>query len=371
MRRFSSKGSPTCTLGRLASSSAASDPPNPAEASTLTPPMPSRPVEEPSRTARLPGTGRLAEHQALGREHPEAQHVDQRILCVAGVEGELAADGRDPDGIAVAGDPGDDALDQPLLLRLGRVAEEQRVHDGDGPGTHGEDVAEDAAHAGGRPLVRLDGRRVVVGLDPDGHGDAVAGVDDPGVLARADQHVGGLRGQAPQVHPRRLVGAVLAPHDGEQRQLEVVGLPSEDADDLVALPVGQPEGAVQRHPGSGRQFGRLVSGRVHGAQRTRTLPARRCPARPSSARCVTPSASRVHPSPVQASISLLSAPGVGIRAASEPQGTGRPVGSNPTHEHPRRSATAARQTAAPATGCRCDLSLHTAARPGAIGIHSR
>ena len=51
MRRFSSYGSPTWTLGRLSPSSSAE---NPAEASTLTPPMPSRPVLEPSSTARLP-----------------------------------------------------------------------------------------------------------------------------------------------------------------------------------------------------------------------------------------------------------------------------------------------------------------------------
>ena len=53
--RFSSKGSPTWTLGRLVSSAPSSSPLKPAEASTLTPPMPSRPVLEPSRTARLPG----------------------------------------------------------------------------------------------------------------------------------------------------------------------------------------------------------------------------------------------------------------------------------------------------------------------------
>ena len=52
IRRFSSNGSPTCTLGRLAASASAS--PKPAEASTDTPPMPSRPVLDPSSTARLP-----------------------------------------------------------------------------------------------------------------------------------------------------------------------------------------------------------------------------------------------------------------------------------------------------------------------------
>ena len=51
MSRFSSYGSPTWTLGRLSPSSSAE---KPAEASTLTPPMPSLPVLEPSTTARLP-----------------------------------------------------------------------------------------------------------------------------------------------------------------------------------------------------------------------------------------------------------------------------------------------------------------------------
>ena len=53
MSRFSSNGSPTCTLGRLAASASAS--PKPAEASTETPPIPSRPVVDPRSTARLPG----------------------------------------------------------------------------------------------------------------------------------------------------------------------------------------------------------------------------------------------------------------------------------------------------------------------------
>ena len=52
IRRFSSNGSPTCTLGRFSASASSSE--KPAEASTDTPPMPSRPVVEPSSTARLP-----------------------------------------------------------------------------------------------------------------------------------------------------------------------------------------------------------------------------------------------------------------------------------------------------------------------------
>ena len=131
-----------------------------------------------------------AEHQALDRQRAHAEHVDQRVLGVAGVEGQLAAHGGHADGVAVAGDPADHPLEQPALAGVVGRAEEQRVHDGQRAGAHGEDVAQDPPDAGRRALVGLDGRGVVVALDPDGHGDAVAGVDDPGVLTRADQDVG-------------------------------------------------------------------------------------------------------------------------------------------------------------------------------------
>ena len=64
MSRFSSNGSPTCTDGRLASSPSSND----CEASTLAPPMPSRPVAEPSSTARLPGpSARASTSRSFGR----------------------------------------------------------------------------------------------------------------------------------------------------------------------------------------------------------------------------------------------------------------------------------------------------------------
>ena len=58
---------------------------------------------------------RDAEHQALDRQRPHAEHVDERVLGVAGVEGELAADRRHADGVAVARDAAHHALDQPAL----------------------------------------------------------------------------------------------------------------------------------------------------------------------------------------------------------------------------------------------------------------
>ncbi len=151
---------------------------------------PADPVATRGRTEQhreVAGTAGPPEHQPVDRQHPGAQDVDQGILRIARVEGELAADGRHPDRVAVAGDAGHHALDQPALARLARIAEEERVHDRDRSRPHGEDVAEDPAYAGGGSLVGLDGRGMVVALDADGDCDPVAGVDHSRVLAGADQ----------------------------------------------------------------------------------------------------------------------------------------------------------------------------------------
>ena len=231
--------------------------------------MPSRPVVEPSSTARLPGPEAAPSTSRSTGRAPRHSTLTSGLLGVAGVEGELAAHRRHAHRVAVAGDAAHHPLDQPALPGVVEGPEEQGVHHGQGTGPHGEDVAQDAPHPGRRPLVGLDGRGVVVALDADGHGDAVAGVDHPGVLARPDQDPVALGGQAAQVEPRRLVGAVLAPHHGVEGQLEVVGRPPEDRLDLVELVVGQPEGPVERlGGGSGVGHGAHVATPDHQARTT-------------------------------------------------------------------------------------------------------
>jgi hypothetical protein len=209
--------------------------------------MPSRPVAEPSSTARFPGTWprRRREHEPFDRERTEAEHVDEGVAGVALVEGQLATDGRDADRVPVGRDPTDHALEQPALPAVGERAEEQRVHHGERASAHGENVPEDPTDAGGRTLVGLDGRRVVVALDADGDRDAVAGVDDPGILTWAHQHAGPFGRQAAQVHARRFVGTVLAPHHRIQGELERVRLPTEDLDHRRQLVVGEAQCPVQ------------------------------------------------------------------------------------------------------------------------------
>src|SRR5580658_5769963 len=65
---------------------------------------------------------------------------------------------------------------------------------------------------------------MIVRLDLEGARPAVANVDDAGVLARPLQNPLAARGQALQVNPRRLVGAVLTPHHAEDAEFRQRGL---------------------------------------------------------------------------------------------------------------------------------------------------
>src|SRR5258708_30203914 len=87
--------------------------------------------------------------------------------------------------------------------------ETQRVHDREWPGAHGKDVTQDAADAGRGPLKRLDEGGVIVGLDFEGAGPAVADVDDTGILSRPLHHPFAARRQSLQMDARRLIGTML------------------------------------------------------------------------------------------------------------------------------------------------------------------
>ncbi len=97
-------------------------------------------------------------------------------------------------------------------------AEPQGVQIGDGSGAHGEDVTHDAADAGRGSLVGLDVARVVVAFHFENGTVAVAEVDDAGVLARALDDLGSCGGQLFEPVTRRLIGAVLRPHDREDAE---------------------------------------------------------------------------------------------------------------------------------------------------------
>ena len=150
----------------------------------------------PQKHGQVANPGGPAKHQALDGQHPEAKHVDQGIPPVGGVEFDLAAHRGHADRVAIPRDTRDHSLGDPSTTRVVKGPKPEGIHEGDGAGTHGEDVPEDPAHPGGRTLVGLDGRRMVVGLDANGHGDPFTDVDDPSVLPGADQHPGRLGGES-------------------------------------------------------------------------------------------------------------------------------------------------------------------------------
>src|SRR6478609_6424043 len=186
------------------------------------------------------GAGGLRQVDVLVLHHADAAGVDERVALVAGVEDDLAADVRQAQAVAVAADARDDARQDALGVGVVGRAEPQRVDDGDRAGAHGEDVSDDAADAGGRALVGLDVRRVVVRLDLEGHRVALADVDHAGVLTDAGEHLADGRllgdlGELLEVDLGALVGAVLAPHHGVHGQLAAGRTAAEDLADLLVL----------------------------------------------------------------------------------------------------------------------------------------
>ena len=111
--------------------------------------------------------------------------LTENVGVVACVEIDLAADRRHADAVAVAADAGDHAGEQDSACADGRAAAEaQRIERRDRARAHGEDVAQDAADAGGRALIGLDERRVVVAFHLERHGQPAADIDDAGVFSR-------------------------------------------------------------------------------------------------------------------------------------------------------------------------------------------
>src|SRR5690606_9404982 len=143
-------------------------------------------AEEHDLVAHARGVGEV---DVLVAQHAEAQRVDERVALVGRVELGLAADVGQAQAVGVPGDAGDGAVDDARGVRVVDGAEAQLVDDGHRPGAHRDDVADDSADAGGRPLVGLHEARAVVRLDLEGHRPAVPDVDDAGVLADPHEEV--------------------------------------------------------------------------------------------------------------------------------------------------------------------------------------
>ena len=150
------------------------------------------------------------------------------------VEDGLAADRGHADGVPVGADAGDGAVEARVV---GREAEP--VQQRDRPRPHGDDVAQDPAHTGRGTLEGLDRGGMVVALDLEADGLAVAEIEHAGVLTGTLQDAFTRGGKPLEEEGRVLVAAVLRPEEREDRQLEMVRFAAEQVDDTRELPVGQ------------------------------------------------------------------------------------------------------------------------------------
>ncbi len=189
------------------------------------------------RIAR-PGGGGIED--ALGPRQTHRHRVDQDVAVVTAMERALSRHRRHADAVAVAGDAADHAGHQVPRLRVRGIAEAQRIQVGDRPRAHREHVAEDAADAGRRPLVRLDVGRVVVALHLEDHRLPIADIDNAGVLARPADHPGRLRRQPLEPALRGLVRAVLAPHHREHAEFGQARRAPQHLQDARVLLGGEP-----------------------------------------------------------------------------------------------------------------------------------
>src|SRR5690242_14546662 len=170
-------------------------------------------------------------------KNAQRKYVHQRIAVVAGFENRFPAHSRHPKAIAVMRNAADYAFEDPLVavapLRIVERPEAERIHDCDWPCAHGEDVAQNSADAGSRSLKRLDKTRVIMGFDLERDGITVPDIDNPRVLAGADQHAVALGRQLFQMDARALVRAVLAPHHRKNSGFSFVRFTLQDRPNLV------------------------------------------------------------------------------------------------------------------------------------------
>ena len=205
----------------------------------------------------IPGPRGLRAEDPILADEADRHRVDEDVLVVGGVKEGHPADRRNADAVAVAADSAHDTVDEVAHARGPEVSEKEPVEDRERTGAHREDVAQNSAHTRGRALIRLDERRVVVGLHLEDDGETVADVHGPGVLARTLQHARARRRELPQEGLRRLVRAVLTPKRRVNAEFHEVRLAAQDFPNLLELVRREP---MLGHDGRGQGGGHIRHG---------------------------------------------------------------------------------------------------------------
>ena len=150
-------------------------------------------------------------------KNTQCQSVHQRVVLINRVKPGFSADVRQTQTVAVKADSADNTRCNAGGVGVAKRPEAQRVHHGNRPGTHRDDVANDSANAGGCALERLNEAGVIVAFNFERHGPAFADIDNASVLAHAHHEVFAhgvvnLLTKLAKVDLRGLIRAVFAPH---------------------------------------------------------------------------------------------------------------------------------------------------------------
>ncbi len=134
---------------------------------------------------RVSDTGCCGIEDVVGVGQTHGHRIDQDIAVIGCVEVGFPTDGRDSHAVAVTADAFDDTAKQVAGFRMIRFAKAQSIEVCDRTGTHGEDIAHDAANTGCRTLIGFDKGRVVVAFHLEDGGLTIANVDDTSVFTRS------------------------------------------------------------------------------------------------------------------------------------------------------------------------------------------
>jgi len=103
--------------------------------------------------------------QVLLAEEPYTHGIDQWVPAVARCKTYLTPKRRDPDAVAVVSHAPNHTREEIPIAPFLEWTETKAVEKSHRTSTHGEDVAQDATHAGRGSLVGLNRRGMIVGLD--------------------------------------------------------------------------------------------------------------------------------------------------------------------------------------------------------------
>ena len=144
---------------------------------------------------RITGARRRRIKNIIGSRETHRHGVNQNIAVVASVEITFATNRGHTNTVAVTANAGHDARHQVFCNGIVRLAKAERVHVGDRPCPHGENVPQNTADPGGGTLVGLDIGRMVMAFHFENSCLAIADIDNARIFTRPADHPGCFGGQ--------------------------------------------------------------------------------------------------------------------------------------------------------------------------------